>query len=252
MVEAILHGSERKLSPSVLLLGTVLIIGTLSLAARLIWEMTWLTWRDGPQMIGFSLAHGDGAFLLLFPPALLLWICVGAGSAASWKWKNQVVARQTWVFLICACLAIGTNFLPQSLWNNLFAGRLASSPHAADLLITLAGNGEEQPLRAMVRRGIAVNSTNYVGDTALHAAASTCRPSIMSFLIANGADVSATNLYGDSPLQKASERHCSSGVALLEQHKARQLKGTPEQRAQASSVIVRRQMDRLRARENSR
>jgi len=236
----------------VLILGAVLIIGTTALAARLIWEMTWLTWREGPQMVGFSLAHGYGGVLLLFPPVLVFWICIVAGTVFLWKCRHQVVASQTWVFLIVACSAIGTLSLPQSLWNFIFAGRLASSQHAADLLVSVAADGEKRTIRALIDDGVPVNSTNYEGDTALHAAASTCRPSIMTFLLEKGADINATNLYGDSPLQRASERHCFSGVTLLEQHSARNLKGSAEQRDRASHAIVVKEIERQNSRANLR
>jgi hypothetical protein len=41
--------------------GVLVFMGSAILAARLIWEQTVWTWERGPQMVGFSLAHGPGA-----------------------------------------------------------------------------------------------------------------------------------------------------------------------------------------------
>src|SRR5580704_14200389 len=50
-----------------LVLGVIPLIGTALLAGRLIWEQTVWTWERGPQMVGFSLAHGSSAVLLFAP-----------------------------------------------------------------------------------------------------------------------------------------------------------------------------------------
>ena len=52
--------------------GMVIFAGAAMLSARLIWEQTVWTWERGPQMVGFSLAHGPGAILFIFPLLLLL------------------------------------------------------------------------------------------------------------------------------------------------------------------------------------
>jgi hypothetical protein len=60
-----------------LALGAVPLIGTALLAGRLLWEQTVWTWERGPQMVGFSLAHGSGAVLLMAPFLLAFWVAVG-------------------------------------------------------------------------------------------------------------------------------------------------------------------------------
>jgi NO-binding membrane sensor protein with MHYT domain len=57
-------------------LGIAATLFTGMLAARMVWEETSLTWQQGPQMLGFSLAHGAGAVLFLAPILLSLWILV--------------------------------------------------------------------------------------------------------------------------------------------------------------------------------
>jgi hypothetical protein len=53
-------------------LGAVIFVGSAILSARIIGEQTVWTWQRGPQRIGFSLAHGPGAILLIFPFLLFL------------------------------------------------------------------------------------------------------------------------------------------------------------------------------------
>src|SRR5580700_7517676 len=55
------------------ILGGIVFIGSAILAGRLTWEQTVWTWERGPQMVGFSLAHGPAAILLLVPFLLVLW-----------------------------------------------------------------------------------------------------------------------------------------------------------------------------------
>jgi len=55
-------------------LGVAATLFTGMLAGRMVWEETSLTLQEGPQMLGFSLAHGAGAILFLAPILLSLWI----------------------------------------------------------------------------------------------------------------------------------------------------------------------------------
>src|SRR3954467_14957314 len=51
--------------------------GTALLAARLVYEQTYLTWKHGPLMVGFALGHGSTLFiagLLLSTLLLHLWV----------------------------------------------------------------------------------------------------------------------------------------------------------------------------------
>src|SRR5438067_10791380 len=45
-------------------LGWIALAGAAPLSLRFIYEQTLLTWRRGPQMVGFALAHTHIAFLL--------------------------------------------------------------------------------------------------------------------------------------------------------------------------------------------
>src|SRR6202035_2762766 len=81
------------------ILGTIICIGSATLAVRLIWEQTVWTWERGPQMVGFSLAHGSAAILLLAPFLLVIWtVVVAVLSVRSLIRKNRI-ATQRWAGL---------------------------------------------------------------------------------------------------------------------------------------------------------
>lgn len=213
------------------------------LAARLIWEMTALTWSEGPQMVGFSLMHGFGAFLVLFPLALLVWIVVFAILAIVHKIRRRVVGTPAWSALACAVAAIGLLSLPQSFFNRIFVARLASSARAEDFLVSAAADGETAVVKALLARGVPIQSVDNRGSSALHAAACAGKPEVVRYLIAAGADVNALNLYGDSPLSCPTEKHNAPIVQLLEAAGGKLVQGTEEQRQRASEQIVRRDME---------
>ena len=228
--------------------GAVLMLGSLALAGRLIWEMTWLTWRDGPQMIGFSLAHGSGVFLFFFPIALFVWVVACLGTVAVWKMKRRRIIRQSWIVLTCAMAVLGLLAIPPGFWDGLFVGHLARSSHAAEFLVYAAATGENGVVRGLLERGLQVNSTDREGNTALHVAAASGRPDMVTYLIGQGAALNATNLYGDSPLERASANHQTAAMQVLSAHGAQDLKGTAEQRDRATKEVVRRDIEQMNAR----
>jgi hypothetical protein len=229
--------------------GILLILGSVALAVRLIWEMTSLTWKYGPQMIGFSLAHGPwGALLFIFPIALCVWLLASLCTIIVWKVKHKRVLNRSWIVLGSAVLTLALLSLPQSFWNELFVGQLAKSPHAAELLVYAAGvEGNNKVVHGLLKRGVQVNATDREGNTALHFAASAGRSELVTYLIAQGADINAVNLYGDSPLERAIANHQTEVEQVLTSRGAKDLKGDAAQRDRASKAIVQRDIEEMNA-----
>ena len=139
--------APKTLPLMMLAVGFVLMLGSVILAGRLIWEMTSLTWQYGPQMIGFSLAHGPGALLFLFPLALFVWLLASACTVIVWKAKRKVVRNRSWIALGSAVLALGLLSLPQGFWNVIFVGKMAASPRVyvpRNSSSTRRGEGEDR------------------------------------------------------------------------------------------------------------
>jgi hypothetical protein len=248
MLNGYVHTEEtglKNLPVLVLALGAFLILATAILAIRLIWEMTWLTWKLGPQMIGFSLAHGSGAILFAAPVALFIWLILCLCIVGFWKVKKAGVQRRTWMFMGAAAIVLGTLAIPSSFWDRLFVAKLARSSHSTAFLIEAAGLDEPRVLKALLQRGISINAADHSGDTALHVAAAQGNASIVSYLINHGAEINAVNLYGDSPLQRAIENHQDQTIQILSAKGAKIIKGDDAQRERAAEEIVRRQMEEM-------
>lgn len=223
--------------------GALLITATALLAARIIWERTWLTWHQGPQMIGFALAHGYFAILMLAPPLIALWLMAALITIAVWKLRRFHVARQAWVLMGLASSMLVLTILPQTLLDTLFVSQLAKSSHAQELMVYAAGNGESLVVRGMLRHGVPVNGTDHEGDTALHFAAAAGENRLVSLLLDRGAAVNAVNLYGDSPLLAATQNHRDGTAQLLKDRGGRVLQGDEQQRARAAHDIVQRNIE---------
>jgi hypothetical protein len=215
----------------------------------MLWEETSLTIREGPQMLGFSLAHGPGAILFLAPVTLVLWLLIAVVVLAVCLWRRRSLSKRYWSTLAVAILVLGTLSIPPEFWQWLMIGTFSASPHASDLMISDAAEGDVRTVRGYLEHGIPLTAKNYEGSTAAFAAAAGGSLPMIEMLAAKGADLNATNLYGDSPLEAASQNKHASVVAFLKAHGALQIRGTPEQREAASQSIVRKEIareDRLR------
>src|SRR3954465_1174602 len=106
--------------------------GVLWLVARLVWEQTTLTWRQGPQMVGFSLAHAEvGLLLILIASTLffgLVYLTVLVLSVIALVRRRRVPFVR-WFVLAGAGLVVSLLFVPYSFWQYAFVSRLASGPH---------------------------------------------------------------------------------------------------------------------------
>src|SRR3984957_1906564 len=114
-----------------LALGAIPIIGTALLTGRLIWEQTVWTWERGPQMVGFSLAHGSYAVLLVAPFLLALWGAVALVLIVVNLIKKQGTDRPTLIAFGLALLLFSLDFVPSGVWQRLFIRQMSSSPRSA-------------------------------------------------------------------------------------------------------------------------
>lgn len=240
--------ARKTFSPAMFVIGIFLTLGTFVLACRLIWEMTSLTWQEGPQMVGFSLLHGGGAFLILFPPALAIWLIIALIWSVVWKLKRYSIQNRSWLVVVVACATMVLISLPQSFWDALFVNKLARSSHAAELFVYAAGQGESITVHSLLKNGIAVNATDREGSTALHHAAGAGESKLVCYLVDHGANVNAVNLWGDSPLENAVANHRSDTAHILSAHGGKDIKGDAEQRQRAVHQIVSRDIQEMNSR----
>jgi hypothetical protein len=228
-----------------LLFGIVLIFFTAILAARFIWEETSLTIQEGPQMVGFSLAHGFGAILYFAPVLLILWLLMTIITLVVILFRRKPLPKSLAVSAIAAALVLGLLSIPQAFWQYLFITEFAASPHAGELACYAAGEGEHRTVEAYIIRGVPLESRNYYGSTLMFCAAAGGNLDTVSLLATRGSQLNATNLYGDSPLAAAEGKKHSDVAAFLRQRGAVAIFGTKEQREAASRAIVARDIERM-------
>jgi hypothetical protein len=226
-------------------LGACFILFAAILAARITWEETLLTLHEGPQMVGFSLAHGSAAILLIAPLMLALWLVVTLVIMTLSLVRKRHLSKPFWSTLAAALLVLGVLSIPGEFWQWMFAGTFAKSTHAADLMTYDAAEGCTRTVRAYLAHGVPLESRNYEGSTAAFTAAAGDSLPVLQLLASKGADLSAINSYGDSPLEVAVEHKNDAVAAFLREHGAKQIQGTPEQRQAATEAIVRKDIERL-------
>jgi hypothetical protein len=229
-------------------LGVAAIAFTAILAGRMVWEETFLTFQQGPQMLGFSLAHGPGALLFLAPILLLAWITAAIVVLVIGIVRKQSLSLAYWLTLGGAVAVMGVLSIPPVFFQWLLIDTFARSPYAADLMISGAAEGDLRTVRGYLDHGVPLTATNHEGSTALFMAAAGGSLPLVQLLADRGADLNATNLYGDSPLTVAIERGNIDVVSFLNAHGGKEIHGTPEQRDAASELIVHRDIERSQSR----
>lgn len=236
----------RRVQSRLLALGAVPLIGTAFLAARLIWEQTVWTWERGPQMVGFSLAHGPGAILFLAPLLLALWALVALVHIVANLIRRRATHTRTYVAFGSALLLFGLLSVPSGAWQRLFIRQMASSPRAGDLLVYAASTKDFRTVKAMLSHGVSIGATDRSDwRTALHAAANAGDMRTVRFLVSNGADVNALDRAGDSPAELADSRGHQECASFLQEHGGKLIRGDEAQHQKAIDDKVREDIDEM-------
>ncbi len=220
-------------------------LATVAFACRIIWEETSLTFQDGPQMIGYSLAHGLFAALFLAPLISALWALAALLNLIVSIVRRRPVSKWLAFTFLASALLLGLLTVPPVFWQWLLIGHFAKSPHAADLMTYAAGEGDVRTVNGYLSHGIPIESTNYEGATSLFQAAAVGNMELLSLLASKGANLSAVNSYGDSPGKAAIKNHQDAAAAFLRNRGALFVEGTQAQRDAAIKAIVQRDIDRM-------
>lgn len=227
-------------------LGAVPLIGSALLAGRLIWEQTVWTWERGPQMVGFSLAHGSGAVLFLAPFLLALWGAVALVLVVVNLIKKRKIDTPTLVAFGLALLVFGLLSVPSGVWQRLFIRKMASSPRAGDLLIYAAYGKDIRTVKAMLSHGVSISATDHSEwRTALHAAAIAGDLRTIQFLVSSGADVNALDRAGDSPAELAASRGHQECASFVQEHGGKKIRGDEAQHQKAIDDRVRDDIEEM-------
>jgi Ankyrin repeats (3 copies) len=228
-------------------IGFFLVLGSGALGTRLIWEMTVWSWERGPQMVGFRLVHGGGAILLFFPLLLVGWLAIAALHLVLHAWIDRKVSRACLVAMVLSVVMLGVLWGPAAsygFWLRMFADKLIHGPYAGEFVVEAAAAGDLATVETLVARGLALNTCDRWGKTALHGAAVRGHANVIQYLISAGADVNAVDRLGDSPLQLAIAEHHEESAKLLADHGAVAVRGSEEQRNKVIHEKVRQSIER--------
>lgn len=231
------------------IVGLASIFSAAALAGRLIWEQTVWTWARGPQMVGFSLAHGGGALLLLSPILLIIWIILAVILTLRHLIKKRSIVATVWIELGVAITILSLLLLPYDFWQRLFADRLAHGSHAGEFITYAAATGDLGTVKALLAHGAPIDITDRSGKTGLHAAAVQGQTKILEYLISKGANINAIDRYGDSPLEIAIAEKHDEAAKFLSERGAQRIRGDEVTRDKASKDIVRediKEMDKAK------
>lgn len=219
--------------------GIVIFAGAAMLSARLIWEQTVWTWERGPQMVGFSLAHGPGAILFIFPLLLLIWTSVVIVLTLRSKIRKREIAPTRLAALVLAVSLLVLGELPDGFWQRVFISRMATSPRAGDLLFYAAYRGDLGTVRGFILHGVPVDAIEHAEwRTALHGAAVKGDTQTLRYLASKGANVNALDRFGDSPLELAASRGNQKAAEFLIERGAKRIRGDEGRRQKAIHDIV--------------
>lgn len=225
--------------------GWTAVLGSVVLAARLTWEQTLLTWSYGPQMVGFSLAHGSGVFLLFFPLVLVAWLLASIGFLGFSFSRKRRPPSTSLLLMVLSLAVLLSLFLPYGFWQRLFAGRLADGPYVGEFMTYASAAGDLSTVRALVSHGASVNSRNREGKTGLHAAAVSGQLAVVEYLVANGADPNLLDRFGDSAMEIAASENHMELAKFLADHGGRRVRGDEALRQKSSEEIVHEDIEKM-------
>jgi hypothetical protein len=183
-------------------------------AGRWVYEQTVMTWRDGLQMVGFSLAHsGLAVFALLSIPLSVVWVVAilvralrKPSRSSKIDWCLAAIAVGSW-----ACFAV-----PYEQWKLLMVRTHGTAHVPGDWVTYAAATGETRLLNYLFAHGFDVNVRNHDGQSPLGAAAVEGRVDIARALLARGARVeNRTAMLAETPLTQAAQMNQVEMVKLL-------------------------------------
>ena len=199
------------------ILGYLLVCAAAILVTRILYEETILTWRTGPQMLGFAMAHGALPFVLITGviglPGILLWLAVSVVLLIRKKFRLPVV---DWIPIILSLLLVGLISIPYEAWEELMVRIAGPSSHGNDFLVQAAAQDKQRFVTLLLTKGYDINYENHGGTTPLSATSVGGHEKMIRFLISRGAEVNRKDrLSGETPLIGAAEMGQFGSVKVL-------------------------------------
>lgn len=189
--ESISRSSDSVASALPQAFGWLSLPGVIALTLRLGYEQTFLTWRDGVQMVGFALAHSSTILFgwMLLSAVIAIGYLLSVAVILVVRWfrgeRTQLNAMPGTVLI----LLFAVLFIPYERWMALGLRLGVAKAHQPEYLVQGAALGHKYLVDAALKSGVAIDETESSG-TALNAACINKQIEMARYLISKGADLS--------------------------------------------------------------
>jgi hypothetical protein len=183
---------------------------------RIVYEETILTWTNGPQMVGFALAHGAAPLILIAGliglPCGLLWVLVSLILLFRRKFRVPVF---DWLPMILLPFLVVMLLIPYETWEELLVRTVGPRAYGGEFLVQAAAQDNRRFVKLLLRKGYDINFETG-GTTALSGASNGGHVEMVKFLISRGADLNRKDgISGESALMSAAEMGQLGTVKML-------------------------------------
>jgi len=183
---------------------------------RIVYEETILTWTNGPQMVGFALAHGASPLIviagLIGLPCGLLWMLVSLALFFRRKFRVRVF---DWLPMVFLSFLIMMLLIPYETWEELVVRTVGPGTHGGQFLVQAAAQDNQRFVKLLLRKGYDINFETG-GTTPLSGASNGGHEEMVKFLLSKGADLNRKNgISGESALMSAAEMGQLGTVKVL-------------------------------------
>jgi hypothetical protein len=182
---------HAKFSSGLSVLGWTILFGTALFSVRFVYEQTILTWRDGWQMVGFSLAHTHPGFLVVGGLSAIcahVFLIVLLGFVIAARLRGRPLPRPSLVLVLTLGLVTGILYVPYTGWMTLMVKVWGPGQHGDSFLSFAAAEHHPHLARTLIDSGVPVDAP-YDGHTALNAACVEKDAPIAKYLLSKGADL---------------------------------------------------------------
>jgi len=184
--------------------GWLFLIGQTIFISRIVYESTVLTCVDGPQMVGFAMAHGAHNLFLLGLPflpfgGLFFLVALIFGAVKRFRFSLR-----EWMLLAALLVSFSLLSVPYRAWEHLDMTVCSSGPLGDAVLLEAARTGDLKLVTKLVAEGHNVNRDSRSDNTPLSSAAKGGHLDVVAFLLSHGANINEHNSpSGETPLMKA-------------------------------------------------
>ena len=172
---------------------------------EVIYELTYLTWKNGTQNIGFTLVHNYSTLFFFFILSLLT-LCLWLVIVFLWSLINFKLVAFSKKLILSFGLSVTIvllYMLPEGFYQRTTVRLLGNGDHTVDIFIDSAAKGDIKSIKFYLRNGVDVNSQNKEGRTALMAASVENKKEVINLLIDKGADINKRDHFHHTSLKDA-------------------------------------------------